>query len=186
MKGIYVIKQKQGDDLWPVYVGKSLNIYNRWGEHLINYPYDQYKYEVCEIVDGNNTELLEREQHWIDKMNTLLEGDNKMRAVKTVETRGRKGVDLDTLPPILKTRYPRKRVVTHLQTFKGESCIVCGEPTERYLIWYPYDQKITALYYRYGEKTKERKEALDLIDECKPVCRNCIVDKEWGEEKAPF
>ena len=178
MKGIYVIKNNDDE---PVYVGKAVNIYNRWGDHLSNYPYAEYKYEVLEIVGGR---LNEREQYWIDEMNTLLNGDNKVRAVRVVETRQRPNPE--NLPPILKTGYPRKRVLDLLKTFDGDSCSVCGDPTTRYLTWYPYHNKITSLLYRYGTRTPERKEALDLIDECRPVCHHCIIDKEWGEEKAPF
>ena len=177
MKGIYVIKEKNGD---PVYVGKSLNIYGRWSGHIDNYPYEKYDYEVLELVEGD---MQHREQYWIDEMNTLLNGDNKKNAVRTVEHRMKYK---EELPPILNGAYRKHRILAYAKTFEGETCNVCGDPTTRYLTWYPLDKKIRSGFYRHGRNTKQRLEAIRLIEECRPVCQNCVVDREWGEERGPF
>ena len=174
MKGIYVIKEKNGD---PVYVGRSRNIYGRWAAHLENYPYDKYDYEVLEIVEGN---INGREQHWIDEMNTLLDGDNKVKAVAT-----RKRY-LSELPPVFETGYRKNRIIALLKTFDGEMCHACNETTSRYLYWFPYHKAISSGFLLHGKKTKARAKALELIDKSRPLCLNCGADKLWGEEKALY
>ena len=173
MKGIYGIFK---DDK-PVYVGQSVNIYSRWGAHLDNYPYEIYEYRVLELCDDNS--IREREQHWIEKMNTLLEGDNKANAVRQVEQRHKPPL------PYPSIRYPQRRI-SLLNTFNGRSCEVCGETTLRYLVWWPHWNRIKQYYMRYGKRCIERTWAQGLIDDSFSVCCNCVTDKAVGEEKAPW
>lgn len=39
---------------------------------------------------------------------------------------------------------------------------------------------------RYGKRCIERTWAQNLIDESFPCCINCVIDKAFGEEKAPW
>ena len=131
---------------------------------------------MCEL-----TNQLKREQHWIDHYNTLLEGNNKRNAVKTVETRARYKED-----DIPQTTYRKNRMIALLKTFQGESCTFCGETTDRYLYWFPWHKLIRQGFLRHGKNTKERAKAIEYIDKSKPLCLNCGADKIWGEEKAPL
>jgi hypothetical protein len=132
---------------------------------------------VLEIVEGD---INGREQHWIDKMNTLLEGNNQVRAVAV-----RKSYPTE-LPPALESSYRKNRVIALLKTFDGESCHACDETTPRYLYWFPYHTHIRKGFLRYGKNTKQRAAALEMIDKSKPLCLNCGADKLWGEEKFPY
>jgi len=172
MKGIYVIKKKDGT---PVYVGRSTNMYSRWGQHLETYPYKKYDYEVLEIISFNG--IAQREQYWITKMNTLLEGNNQCNAVKVVETRTKRS---DEFPPFT-TTYSKGRNIVLYNTFEGEGCSVCGETVARYLQWYPNWNKIRSSFMRHGKHTPERTEAYLLIDDSTAICQNCLSDREWGE-----
>jgi len=179
MKGIYVIKDRE--TLAPVYVGQSKNIFSRWGDHLTLYPYDQYRFEVLEILSGD---MKLREQHWINEMNTYFNGDNKTPALSEVKTKTPRE---SKYPEVIKNMpYENARVLWLYTTLEKESCQVCGDPTQRYLQWFPHHKKIRNLAFRYGAETPQRKEANQLVDESIPVCQNCIIDRDWGEEKAPW
>ena len=90
MKGIYKITNPEG----KAYIGLSKDIKTRWESYrtrtgmsknsslkfsLIEYGYDNHKFEILEEVDGDNKKLRERERYWIEKSNTLVEGLNDNR-----------------------------------------------------------------------------------------------------------
>ena len=68
--------------------------------------------------------------------------------------------------------YRKSRIVWLLNSFKELQC-PCGEAELVCLIWYPHHKKIRNLIYRNSAKSEQRKEAVRLINQSKPVCRNC-------------
>jgi len=64
-------------------------------------------------------------------------------------------------------------------TFKDFQC-ACGEAEIVCFEWYPHDQKIKALVLRHGAKTKQRKEAIKLIELSTPMCHNCAAKYRHG------
>ena len=66
-----------------------------------------------------------------------------------------------------------------LNSLKGHAC-PCGESELVCLEWHPYDKKIKALVLRHGAKTKERKQAQQLIEESTAVCHNCVSKIDNG------
>ena len=66
-----------------------------------------------------------------------------------------------------------------LNSLKGHVC-PCGESELVCLEWHPYDKKIKALVLRHGAKTKERKQAQQLIEESTAVCHNCMSKIDNG------
>ena len=79
-------------------------------------------------------------------------------------------------------RYPTRQSAL-VETFNGQQCYVCGETEAKYLTWWPHHNKIKYYFMRYGKKTVQRHFAKELIGASNPICVNCIIDKDYGEEK---
>ena len=75
--------------------------------------------------------------------------------------------------------YRKSRVTWLINSFRDYQC-PCGESELCALEWYPYDKKIKALVLRHGAKTKERKQAQQLIEESTAVCHNCVSKIDNG------
>ena len=158
MIGIYVIKK---DDA-PVYVGQSENIYQRWSTHESKaYPTSEYKFEVVELC---SIDLLdEREKYYITKFDTYYNGENRTGKQRRVMTKKRERAERDS-----------GRRMWLRNTMQDYIC-QCGEAELVCLEWYPHHQKIKGLVMRHGAKTKQRKEAIKLIEESTPLCHNCAA-----------
>jgi hypothetical protein len=74
--------------------------------------------------------------------------------------------------------YVKGRINWLINSFRDYQC-GCGETELVCLEWYPHHKKIRNLVYRNSAKSKEREQALKLIEECKPLCRNCIKKQEY-------
>jgi group I intron endonuclease len=90
MKGIYKITNPKGE----IYVGLSKNILKRWESYksrsgmsstssfknsLIKYGYDNHIFEILEEVEGDNTELRQKEKFWISYFESNTKGLNDNR-----------------------------------------------------------------------------------------------------------
>jgi len=67
-----------------------------------------------------------------------------------------------------------------LSTFRDEVC-GCGESELVCLTWFPHHKKIRHLILRHAVNSKERQQALKLIEECKPLCSNCAAKHEFDQ-----
>lgn len=90
--GIYSITNIKNNN---IYIGKSVDIFKRWEQHLDcarlkKYKYDFYKdlidissftFQILEICKEN--QLQEKEQFYIDKYNSLDNGYNQVKAIDT-------------------------------------------------------------------------------------------------------
>ena len=88
--GIYAITNIKNNN---IYIGKSIDIFQRWEQHLDGarlkkYNYDFYKdlieissftFQILEICEEN--QLQEKEQFYIDKYNSLSNGYNQVKAI---------------------------------------------------------------------------------------------------------
>lgn len=88
--GIYAIINTNNNN---IYIGKSIDIFQRWAQHIENahlkkYDYDFYKdlinitsfkFQILEIC--NKDDLQKREQFYINKYNSLKEGYNQVQAI---------------------------------------------------------------------------------------------------------
>ena len=79
--------------------------------------------------------------------------------------------------------YRKSRTTYLINSFRDYQCN-CGEAEMGTLVWYPHHKKIRNLIYRYGSKTEQRQEALRLMEQSTPMCRNCAAKFEHGLE--PF
>lgn len=86
LQGIYLIKNRVNN---KIYIGSSISLGNRWGEHLraleeknhhnemlqfdySKYGYKNFTFEVLEIFEGTKSELLTREGWYIEKYKSYL------------------------------------------------------------------------------------------------------------------
>ena len=79
--------------------------------------------------------------------------------------------------------YVKGRINWLINSFRDYQC-GCGEAEMVTLVWHPHHRKIRNLVYRNGAKSAERQEAVKLMEQSTPVCRNCAAKFEHGEE--PF
>jgi hypothetical protein len=56
----------------------------------------------------------------------------------------------------------------------------CGEAELCVMEWYPHHKKIKSLVMRHGAKTKQRQQALELIENSTPLCHNCAAKYRHG------
>jgi hypothetical protein len=172
MKGIYGIYK----DKTPVYVGQSKNIWRRWADwEEKKYPTPEYTYTVLEHSEDN---LFEKEQYWINKLNTLLEGDNERNARRQYKV---------SLKRQAKGRG-YNRHMRFISQFKGLVC-PCGIVETHILKWYPHHDAIHSRMMRHGVDSKQWKEAQEMIGESRPVCANCFADIKHAlmmNEDIPF
>jgi len=162
--GIYVIKKNDE----PVYVGMSRGIFRRWDTHEKRWPATEYDYEILEHCEPEV--LLSKEKVWINKLDTYYNGENltgKQRKKRVVIKREKKPQG-----------YSRKQFL--LSTFRDEVC-GCGESELVCLTWFPHHKKIRHLILRHAVNSKERQQALKLIEECKPLCSNCAAKHEFDQ-----
>lgn len=75
--------------------------------------------------------------------------------------------------------YVKGRTTWLINSFKGLQC-PCGESELVTLVWYPHHKKIRNLIYRYSSKSTQRVEAEKLIEQSRPLCRNCVCKIENG------
>ena len=162
MIGIYVIKK---DDA-PVYVGQSENIYHRWSTHENKaYPTNEYEFSVLELC---SVEILnEREKYWINKMDTYYNGDNRTGKRKLM-TKKRERAERDS-----------NRRMWLRNTMKDFIC-QCGEAELCVMEWYPHHKKIKSLVMRHGARTKQRQQAIEMIENSTPLCQNCAAKYRHG------
>ena len=66
-----------------------------------------------------------------------------------------------------------------LNSLKGHAC-PCGESELVCLEWHPHHKKIKAYVMRHGAKTKQRKQAIELIEQSTPLCHNCAAKYRHG------
>lgn len=158
MKGIYGIYK----DKTPVYVGSSKNIWRRWADwEEKKYPTPEFSYTVLEPCEDN---LFEREQYWIVKLNTLLEGDNKKNARRPYKLH------------LKQTSHGRghRRYNRWLSVFDGHAC-PCGLDENEVLTWYPHNDAIHSRMIRNGPNSKAWTEAEEMIKDSRVVCANCFA-----------
>ncbi len=88
--GIYAIINLNNNNM---YIGKSIDVFQRWEQHLDNarlkkYQYEFYKdlinisnftFQILEICEED--QLQEKEQFYIDKYNSLSKGYNQVQAI---------------------------------------------------------------------------------------------------------
>ena len=93
LTGIYLIKNRANQ---KVYIGKSIDIMNRWKEHMKQgensveiedkFHFDLYRnpeqFEFSSLEICNEDILDEREKYYIDKFNSIENGYNKIAAAK--------------------------------------------------------------------------------------------------------
>ena len=79
--------------------------------------------------------------------------------------------------------YVKGRINWLINSFRDYQC-GCGEAEMVTLVWHPHHRKIRNLIYRNGAKSAERQEAVKLMEQSTPVCRNCAAKLEYGLE--PF
>ena len=70
-----------------------------------------------------------------------------------------------------------------LNSFRDYQC-QCGEAELCVLEWFPHHKKIRGLVMRHGAKSKQRKQAIELIEDSTPLCHNCAAKYRHG--LAPF
>ena len=75
--------------------------------------------------------------------------------------------------------YRKSRITWLINSFRNYQC-PCGESELCVLEWYPHHKKIRNLVYRNSAKSEARQEAIKLMEECTPVCRNCASKLQYG------
>ena len=75
--------------------------------------------------------------------------------------------------------YVKGRINWLINSFKDYQC-GCGETELVCLEWYPHHKKIRNLVYRNSAKSEERQQAIKLMGECTPMCRNCVTKLPYG------
>jgi len=75
--------------------------------------------------------------------------------------------------------YVKARINWLINSFRDYQC-PCGESELCALVWYPHHKKIRNLVYRNSAKSEERQQAIKLMGECTPMCRNCVTKLPYG------
>ena len=66
-----------------------------------------------------------------------------------------------------------------LNSFRDYQC-QCGEAELVCLEWFPHHKKIRGLVMRHGAKSKQRQQAIELIEQSTPLCHNCAAKYRHG------
>ena len=75
--------------------------------------------------------------------------------------------------------YVKGRINWVINSFRDYQC-GCGETELVCLEWYPHHKKIRNLVYRNSAKSEERQQAIKLMEECTPMCSNCVTKLPYG------
>ena len=75
--------------------------------------------------------------------------------------------------------YRKSRVTWLINSFRDYQC-PCGVSELCVLESYPHHKKIRNLVYRNSAKSEERQQAIKLMGECTPMCRNCVTKMPYG------